>query len=435
MKFLSASRRRDFGIALIVAVIFFAGFALGNQYAVGRAQSSTSEPAEAEQAFQPFWQVYNLIQSQYIDKVDTATLVDGATKGLVDSLGDQFSAYMDPKTYALVNSDLSGQFSGIGVVIRTDETTGQIQVISLLSGSPAQTAGIEPGDIFLAVNGTDVTGMNQTDLAGLVRGAPGTKVTITVKRGAQTLDIPITRAEITVPNTTTKILDHNIAYIQLNQFTATARADLDAALKTVDVNNRAGLVLDLRDNPGGLLNSAIDIGSAFIKSGTITIEDFGNGQKQTYDATGKYADIQVPIVVLINEGSASAAELLTGALQDDHLATVIGVQSFGKGTVQTWQDLVNKGGIRLTIAKWLTPLGRWIHKVGITPDIVVPWPNRTYAPDEDDPQLDAAVDFLSTGKVPANLIATPEATAEATETAPNAAATEPVPMTTASPVS
>ncbi len=408
-------RLQHFTAALIVALIFFVGFALGNQYAVIRAQgSNTSAPPDAEQAFQPFWQVYNLIQSEYIDKVDTAKLVDGATKGLVDSLGDQFSGYMDPETYKLVNSDLTGEFNGIGVIIHTDDTTGAITVVGLLDGAPAASAGIQPGDIFTAVNDTDVTGMNQTDLAALVRGAEGTDVKITVKRGDQSIDFTIKRAHITVPNTESKVLADNVGYIKLNQFTATARQDLDAALKAVDVNNRAGLILDLRDNPGGLLTAAIDIGSAFIKSGTVVTEDFGNGNTHTYNATGAYADIKVPIAVLINEGSASASELLTGALQDDHLATVIGAQSFGKGTVQSWQDLVNGGGVRLTIAKWLTPTGRWIHKVGITPDIVIDWKPTTYDPTQDDPQLDAAQRFLesqsgtqtvqSTEEVPASTV-------------------------------
>ncbi len=224
-------RLKHFSVALTVAIIFFAGFALGNQYAVGTAQgNSTSVPPDVQDAFAPFWQVYNLIQSDYINKVDTATLVDGAAKGMVDALNDQFSGYMNPDEYKLLNSDLSGEFDGIGVVIHTDETTGKIEVVGLLEGAPAQNSGIRPGDIFLAVDGTDVTGMNQTDLAALVRGAEGTPVTIRVGRGDQTLDFTITRAHITVPNVESQILDNNIAYIKLNQFTATARADLDSAI-------------------------------------------------------------------------------------------------------------------------------------------------------------------------------------------------------------
>ncbi len=409
MKFLTVRRGRlqHLSLVLIVTVIFLAGFMVGNQFAVGKAQSDTTPPPEAEKAFESFWQVYNLIQSDYIDKVDTNTLVDGATKGLVDSLGDQFSSYMNPEVYKLVNSDLSGQFDGIGVVIHTIDGTKQIEVVGLLDGAPAQGVGIQPGDIFTAVNGVDVTQMDQTQLAALVRGPEGTDVTITMKRGDKLIDFTIKRAHITVPNAESQVLPGNIGYIKLNQFTATARADLDTALKAIDVNSRAGLIFDLRDNPGGLLSSAIDVGSAFIKSGTIVIEDFGKGKQNTYDANGNYADITVPIVVLVNENSASASELVSGALQDHHIATILGAQTFGKGTVQTWHPLNNGGGVRLTIARWLTPDGHWIHKQGITPDIKVDWKPTTFDPNQPDPQLNAAVKFLETG-------ATPEPTAEST---------------------
>jgi carboxyl-terminal processing protease len=384
-------------VALVVVVIFFTGFALGNQYAVGRAQGGdTTPPPEAEQAFQPFWQVYNLIQKQYIDKVDIETLVDGATRGLVDSLGDQYSGYMNPEEFELINSDISGEFNGIGVIIHTDEETGEVVVVGLLEGAPAAEAGIKPGDIFHAVDGVEVQGMNQTELATRVRGAEGTDVTITVRRGEDLLDFPITRAHLTVQNVESRVLEDDMGYIKLNQFTASARADLDAALEDIDVNERRGLILDLRDDPGGLLSAAIDVASAFIEDGVVVTEAFSDDNQEIYNATGDFADIQVPIAVLVNGGSASASELLAGALQDRGIATIIGTTTLGKGTVQNWQSLVNGGGVRLTIAKWLTPNGRWIHEQGITPDIVVEWENPTYMPGEDDPQLDAAVEFLET---------------------------------------
>lgn len=407
--------------ALVLATMFMAGFALGVQYAVGKAQSMTMPPTDAEQAFQPFWQVYNLIKSDYIDNVDTAKLVDGATKGMVDALGDQFSGYMSPDIYRLVNSDIAGEFNGIGVIIHTDETTGQIAVVGLLEGAPAATAGIQPGDIFAAVDDKDVSGINQTDLATLVRGEEGTDVKITVLRGDQRLDFTITRAHITVPNIEAKVLDDGIGYIRLNQFTAEARTDLDQALKDIDVNHRVGLILDLRDNPGGLLTSAIDVASAFIQSGPIVTEAYSSDNQHVFTATGAYADIRVPIAVLVNGASASASELLAGALQDRGIATIIGTQTFGKGTVQQWQELVNGGGLRLTIAKWLTPNGRWIHEQGITPDINVAWAPTTYDPHADDPQLDAAEQFLQSPAAAVPLStpeATPASTPEATEPAP-----------------
>jgi carboxyl-terminal processing protease len=387
-------------VAVVVVAIFFTGFALGNQYAVGRAQGGdTTPPPEAEQAFQSFWQVYNLIQRQYIDEVDTETLVDGATKGLVDALGDQYSGYMTPEEFDLINSDISGEFNGIGVIIHTDEDTGEVVVVGLLEGAPAAEAGIKPGDIFHAVDGVEVQGMNQTELATRVRGEEGTNVTITVRRGDDLLDFPITRAHLTVQNVESRVLDNDMGYIRLNQFTTSARADIDAALEDIDVNNRRGLILDLRDDPGGLLSAAIDIASAFIEDGVVVTEAFSDDDQETYNATGEYADIQVPIAVLVNGGSASASELLAGALQDRGVATIIGTTTLGKGTVQNWQSLVNGGGVRLTIAKWLTPNGRWIHEQGITPDIVVEWEDQTFTPGEHDPQLNAAVEFLETAPV------------------------------------
>ncbi len=386
-------RMQHFSAAVVVALIFFAGFALGNQYAVGRAQGNTAPPPEAVSAFEPFWQVFNLIQSDYLDPVDMNKLVDGATSGLMDALEDPYSGYMNAEVYEMMNNDLSGEFNGIGVVIHTDEETGEIEVVGLIEGAPAQTAGVKPGDILSAVDDQPVTGMSQTELAVMVRGAEGTQVKVTMKRGEELLDFIITRAHITVPNVEERLLEGNIGYVKLNQFTANAREDLDTALETIDVNERSGLILDLRDNPGGLLSSAIDVASAFIPSGIVATEDFGDSQ-QSFDATGDSANIGVPIAVLVNGGSASASELLAGALQDHQLATIIGETTLGKGTVQTWHGLVNGGGARLTIARWLTPDGHWIHQQGITPDIEVAWEDQTYEPGEEDPQLNAALSFL-----------------------------------------
>jgi carboxyl-terminal processing protease len=377
----------------VIVVVFVAGFAIGNLNAIGAAQGDTSVSRDVEEAFAPMWQVYNLIQSDYIDNVDINTLVNGAATGMVEALGDQFSGYMDPDTYALMNADLAGEIEGIGVVIRADEETGEIQVVGVLDGAPAQEVGILPGDIFTAVNGASVTGMSQLELASEVRGPEGTDVVITVQRDDALIDFTITRARIVIPNVESRVLDGDIGYLKLNQFSATARQDMDAALQAMDVNSLNGLVFDLRDNPGGLLTSAIDIASAFIEEGTVVTEAFSDEDQQVFSATGDYAGIEVPIVVLVNEGSASASELVAGAIQDTGVATLIGETTFGKGTVQTWHNLVNGGGVRLTIARWLTPSGQWIHENGVTPDIVVEWTPETFD-DADDLQLQSAVEYI-----------------------------------------
>jgi len=386
-------RLKHLSAALIVALVFTAGFALGSERGLTQAQSDTEAPAEAKQAFEPFWQVYNLIQSDYIETIDMNLLVDGAISGMVDALEDQYSGYMNPDVYDLLNSDLEGEIEGIGVVIHTIEDTGEIEVVGILDGAPAQSAGILPGDVFVTVDDEEVTGMNQTELAVLVRGRAGTTVDITLRREEALIDFTITRARIVIPNVEYEVLDGDYGYVKLNQFTVEARSELNNAFEAIDVNSLNGLVLDFRDNPGGLLSSAIDIASAFVEEGSVVIEDFGDGNTQTYDANGSFVGITVPIVLLVNEGSASASELVAGALQDTETAVIMGETTLGKGTVQTWHQLINGGGVRLTIARWLTPEGRWIHEQGIEPDIFVEW-TPTAIEDETDPQLIAAVDYL-----------------------------------------
>ncbi|MBW4436042.1 MAG: S41 family peptidase [Pleurocapsa minor GSE-CHR-MK-17-07R] len=374
-------------------IIFGAGFAAGTFTTVLAAQGQPNLSEEAQQAFAPLWDVVNLIESAYIDDVDMATVADGALRGAVDSLGDQFSAYMSAEEYDMMASDLEGEIEGIGVVIRTIEETGQIEVVGVLEGTPAQESGIQAGDIFAFVNDEPVDAMSQHDLAVRVRGPVGTTVDITMLRGEELIDFVVPRARIIVPNVESEVLDGNVAYLQLNSFSSTARQDIDAALAELDVNSRNGLIFDLRDNSGGLLSAAIEVASAFIEDGVIVNEEFGDGSMQVYETDGTYAGIQVPVVVLVNELSASASELVAGAMQDLEVAEVIGQTTFGKGTVQTWQQLSNGGGIRLTIARWLTPDGTWIHEQGVTPDVVIPW-ERTFDPDELDVQLQGALDYL-----------------------------------------
>jgi carboxyl-terminal processing protease len=374
-------------------VIFGAGFAAGTFTTALAAQDRRNLSDEAEQAFAPLWDVINLIETAYIDDVDLATVADGALRGAVDALGDEFSAYMSADEYNMMAADLEGEIEGIGVVIRTIEETSEIEVVGVLENTPAQEVGIQTGDIFAFVDGVPVDTLNQQQLAVRVRGPVGTIVAITMRRGDELIEFDVPRARIIVPNVETDVLEGNIAYLRLNTFSDSAREDIDTALAELDVNERNGLVFDLRDNTGGLLSSAINVASAFIEDGVIVNEEFGDGSTQVYEANGTYANIQVPIVVLVNEVSASASELVAGAIQDRDVAEIVGQPTFGKGTVQTWQQLSNGGGIRLTIARWLTPDGNWIHESGVTPDIVVPW-ERTFAPDEVDVQLERALDYL-----------------------------------------
>lgn len=397
------ARIRPLSISIVIVLVFVSGFVLGSQRNPLLAQGDTAAPADAAKSFEPFWQVYNMIHSNYLDrdKVLEGKLVDGAIKGMVDTLGDQFSGYMDPETYPLFNSDLSGEVEGIGAVVQTDEKTKEISVVQVLEGSPAEAAGLKSGDVFVKVEGEDVTQSTQFDLVRLVRGKEGTSVSLTMRRGEELLEFKITRAKITTPVVESKTLDNGIGYVKLRSFDVNAYKEVSSAIDKLGGKNLKGLVFDLRGNPGGLLNVAIDIASLFLKDGTILVEDFGNGNIQTYATNGKYLGYDIPLTILVDENSASASELVSGAMQDSGRAKLVGVKTFGKGTVQTWQQLVNGGGIRLTIARWLTPNGHWIHGNGITPDIVVEWAQEN-RDEKNDPQLKAAIEALTTSSPTAN---------------------------------
>jgi carboxyl-terminal processing protease len=375
-----------------VVIAFLVGFLVGTQSDLTLAQDNTQPPPEAEESFASFWQAYNLIQSDYLDKVAPETLVNGAIDGLMNALDDQFSGYMDPEVFPLLNQDLEGEISGIGVVIRTNEDD-EIEVVGILEDTPAQRAGVQPGDIFAEVDGQDMTGVNQTELATLVRGPEGTTVNIVFRRGEDMIPFTIERARIEVPNVEAEALSEDIGHVRLNSFTPDARRELEDAIASLNPDQLEGLILDFRGNGGGLLDSAIDVASLLIPEGTVLVEDFGERQV-TLEARGNAVNYDLPIVLLVDETSASASELVAGAWQDYDLVTVIGETTFGKGTVQTWHPLINGGGVRLTIARWLTPQGNWIHDVGVTPNITIEWNPLSAEEFEDDVQLEAAVQFL-----------------------------------------
>jgi carboxyl-terminal processing protease len=391
--------KRQLATVLLVITVFAAGFVIGNLQSLTQAQQTnqnTEPPASAEEDFAAFWETYNLIQKIYIDKVDSDVLVDGAIKGMVDALGDQNSGYITPEFFGLWN-DFSGQIEGIGVVISQVEGTGEIEVVNVLKGTPAERAGLREKDVFVTVNGEEVTGFTYLDLASRVRGPAGTFVNLEMRRGDEILSFSIERARIQIPNVETRVIDGTIGYLSLDQFRANSRSQIDEALREINAQNMKGLIIDFRGNPGGLLSSGVDIASLLLPANTVVLnEEFGDGTTQTFQSNGNNIKLNIPVVLLVNEGSASASELVAAAWQDNGVATLIGAKTFGKGTVQQQHDLINGGGVRLTIARWVRPEGTWIHGIGVTPDITVEWSveERVENPDVD-PQLDAAIKFLN----------------------------------------
>jgi len=388
-------RPRHIGESILFMIVVFAlGYAAGNQSQFDASAQGRAALSDTDQAFEPFWDAFALIESRYIDPVDVDDLVDGAIDGMVAVLGDAHSGYIRPDICPL-SRDFSGEFSGIGVTIRTVEDTGRIEVVTVIPNSPAEQAGVLPGDVFFEVDGLPVSGLTQAELSAMVPGPRGTAVTIAFRRDGELITFEIIRDLFPLPNVSFEIVGDNIAHISMLDFNDLSRSQLDEALKAVDIQNTTGLIFDIRNNPGGTLASAIEIGSAFIEDGVLLRQVSRDRSEEVTRASGGYADIDVPIVVLVDETSASASEVIAGAMQDYGVATIIGETTFGKGTVQNLPELSNGGCLRVTVRRWLTPNGHWIHKQGITPDITVEWnPAEGEQVAEEDPQLAAAIRHL-----------------------------------------
>jgi carboxyl-terminal processing protease len=319
----------------------------------------------------------------------------GAITGMLASLGDQHTSYMDPQEFKDANSSLEGAYEGIGAYV---DTGGDfLSITSPIPGSPAEKAGLKPGDKIIAIDGEDMTGVNPELARRKVLGPAGSTVKLTILREGQEnpFDVEIKRDKITIASVESKMLDNNIAYVKLNTFGDTTSSDLKTALTTLMAQKPRGLILDLRNNGGGYLQTAVEVASQFISKGVILYEKYGDGKKDSYEAKSGGLALDVPMVVLINKGSASASEIVAGALQDDQRAQLVGETSYGKGSVQNWIPLQdNQGAVRVTIAKWLTPMERTIDKKGLTPDVVVALTDAD-AKAKLDPQLDKAIELLS----------------------------------------
>ena len=402
---------RPIHLALVVvallagAALFLSGFSLG-----ARTAATPGTPAGEEQLWAPFWDTYHAISERYAGgEVDPKKLVEGAIKGMVEALGDPYSSYLTPEEYRQTLQGISGQFEGIGAEIgtkRPDGTTaacsqlGQdclLVVVAPLDGSPALKAGVRPGDVIDRIDGQSLGGLTVDEAVRRIRGPKGTTVTLTVVRdGGAPFDLTITRDVIIQHEVISKDLaGGQVGYIRVTGFSDNAAVEF---VKVLAADVRAGqrkIVLDLRGNPGGFVTAARKIASQFIASGPIYWQEDARGDQVATEAEpgGVATDPSIRVVALIDQGSASASEIVAGALQDTKRATLVGERSFGKGTVQEWQPLENDtGGFRLTVAKWLTPNKRWIHHVGLTPDVPVAVPADT--PPDQDPVLDRALQLF-----------------------------------------
>ena len=387
---------------LLIASTFF-GFYAGQQEGERKAVNQFFSQGAGENAsnldFTLFWETWQTLKEKFIDKTkfDNQKMLYGAISGVVNSLKDPYTVFMDPEESKRFFEDVSGKFEGVGMEI--DQKKGQLQIISPLEGTPAQKAGLRAGDKIIKIDGIFANELTIDDAVGKIRGDKGTEITLTIFREGwnDTKEFKIVRDVIMVPSLKWEIKNNNIAYIKLYQFSEEAGYDFKKASLEILKSPAKRIILDLRNNPGGYLEISKEIASLFLKKGSVVaIEDFGGKtESKKYIADGNDIFSEFPIVVLINQGSASASEILAGALRDNRQIKLIGETSFGKGSVQEVKNLNNGSSLKVTVAKWLTPKGESISDHGLVPDIEIEITDKDYQ-DDKDPQLDKALEILET---------------------------------------
>lgn len=383
-----------------VLLIFVIGFYAGANFQENSSNPSGYVPDEHDLDLTSYWDVWNKIQNKYIGAkdIDKQEAVYGSIHGLVESLGDPYSGFLTPSETEIFTSDLDNELEGIGAELTVQD--GQLVVVQPLKGSPSEKAGLKIGDIIKEIEGQDAGEFSFLDAIQNIRGKKGTTVNLTIFRPSteETFPLQIVRGHIEVPSVSTEELENGIFYMSINQFSNDTEKEFYEGVRQALLFNAKSMILDLRSNGGGYLDSSIDILGEFIESGQVgvIVESKAAQTREVVKTSGSARLKDIPLVVLINGDSASASEILAGALQDYERATLIGTTSYGKGTVQEVERLSDKSSIRLTIAKWLTPLERDINGEGIAPDLVVEaLAGEGETQTTDDFQLEKAKEFLN----------------------------------------
>lgn len=374
----------------------------GTETAVPQAQEQPTEPyTDIEKAdLELLYEVWNLVEDRFDGTLPPEeALINALVSGSLDTLDDPYTRYITPDVAARMREDMGGSVSGIGAFVQENED-GLVEIVTPIKDQPADLAGLQPGDIVIGVDGQNVIGMSFDEVLLMVRGPEGTDVTLEIVRADEEEPIffTITRTRFEVPVVEAEMLPDNIAYISLLEFNQVAAERMMAELSVLLAQNPNGLILDLRNNPGGFLNQSIEIADFFLPESVVLLERNNQGLDETFTAeTGDFAE-KIPMVVLINQGSASASEIVAGALRDNGRATLIGETSFGKGSVQQVYTLSNGGELRVTIARWYTPDNISISDNGITPDIEVEMPLDVEFGSDEDVQLQRAIEYLQNGQ-------------------------------------
>jgi carboxyl-terminal processing protease len=381
-------------LVMLAGAIFLSGVGIGSgRIVLSRDQlfrKSVQKGLPKSLDYSSVNEIYNTLNRDFDGKLDNQKLLDGIKSGLAAATGDPHTEYLNKDAAKEFDEQLNGTFTGIGAELSKD-AQGNLTVISPIAGFPAEKAGLKPKDVIVEVNGETTSGLSISEGVSKIRGPKGTKVTLTIIRGGtQELKLEITRDQITLASVTTKTLDGNIGYIQISRFAEDTVPLAQKAAKEFKQANVKGIILDLRNDPGGLLDASVSVSSLWLAQGkTVLSERRDNIVIRTYSAKGTPPLNGIPTVVLINEGSASASEITAGALRDNGAATLLGVKSYGKGSVQQLENLIDGSVLKVTIAHWYTPKGVNIDKEGIKPDKEVKL-SEDDAKNQRDPQLDAA---------------------------------------------
>lgn len=338
-----------------------------------------------------FVEVFSLIKSNFVEPVDSQNLTEEAIKGMIHGLGDKHTYYMNEQDFQHMQERTKGYFGGLGIVIGLKDD--KLTVISPIENTPAARAGMKSGDQIVQIDGKSTEKMGLEQAVNLMRGKEGTRVKLVTYRPAakKEQNLNLVRAKIEVPSIDSKMLEDKIAYIKMSGFTEDTGKDFRAALAKCSKEGMTGLILDLRNNPGGLLKAAVEVNEQLLPRGPIVHIKVRSGQQDTIYATGKSKYTELPLIVLVNGGSASASEIVSGGVQDTKRGILVGEKTFGKGSVQTVYPLSDGSGIALTTAKYMTPSGRSIHGIGIEPDVKVIW---DWHESEEDVQLNKALELM-----------------------------------------
>lgn len=362
----------------------------------GETVTISKEEYERYKQFDTLLELMDLVEYGYFEEYDVQDMLDGAANGLLVGLGDPYTFYYTPEEYAELWEEDEGEYAGVGMQISTSYLTGLCTISRVFDNSPAREAGVHKGDILYMVEDLYVNSSTINEAVDIMRGTPGTSVHVVFLRGTEEIAFDIIRANITVNRIESGMLTEDVGYIYLYEFAGSCAADFETAVKSLQNQGAKSLIIDLRDNPGGWVEDAEKIGDIFLDAGTLCYLQYNDGTREYYKT--KAGKIEMPLVVLMNENSASSSEILAGALKDRADATIVGVQSYGKGIVQSVVGLDGGAGMQMTIAQYYTPNGNAVHKVGITPDVEIHLPdgdNGMYEfGDLADPQLAKALEIM-----------------------------------------